>query len=872
MNKDRLPNQKSPLCVGLLAHVDAGKTTLSEALLYTTGTRRQLGRVDHRDAFLDNHVLEQQRGITIFSKLALLQTQCLELTLVDTPGHVDFSAEAERTMQILDCAVLVINGSDGIQAHTLTLWSLLQRYQIPTFLFINKMDLPGPGRQALLARLQAGLSESIIDFTADPAAVAESVAVCDEAVLEQYLSHGTIPPESIRSLVAARKVFPCCFGSALKLDGVDTLIRLLEDCAPQKEYPSEFSARVYKVSRDAQGTRLTWVKVTGGSLRVRSPLVYQDRQGASHTEKCVQLRLYSGAQFTQAEQILPGHCCAIQGLSATYPGQMLGAQTHAVKPVLEPVMCYRLNLPEGRDPLTVLPKLRQLEEEDPQLQILWDERLKQIQVKLMGKVQLEILESLMRERFDLQASFGTGQISYKETISDTVEGVGHFEPLRHYAEVHLLMEPGEPGSGITITSACSQDILDINFQNLILSHIAEKQHVGVLTGSPITDLKITLVSGRAHPKHTEGGDFRQATYRAIRQGLMQAKSVLLEPWYTFVLTVPAAQIGRAITDIRTMSGIFDPPTSGGEFSVLRGTVPVSEVGDYASDVASYTHGLGIFQTGPAGYRPCHNAAAIIDTLAYDPEADLPNTPDSVFCAHGAGFNVKWDRVREYMHLSSILAPDPEPQIVTRNLRLDDMELERIMEREFGPVRRRQYTAPANRPAKDLMPIAPPKETLLIIDGYNVLFADNELDEMAKLDIALARQRLIEQLDNYSSFRHFQVVLVFDGYRAKGNPGQKQARNHMQIVYTKEGQTADAYIEAFAGQIGNNYNVRVVSSDSLVQLSSFRSGVLRMSARELWQDMDSAQTQLRSKLENLRQNENRKFLKKENRRDKTQEKA
>lgn len=847
---------------GILAHVDAGKTTLSEALLYSTGTRRQLGRVDHKDAFLDTHDLERQRGITIFSKLALLKTEHLDITLVDTPGHVDFSAEAERTMPILDCAILVINGTDGVQAHTLTLWELLQRYQIPIFLYVNKMDLPGKGKEALLAQLQERLSSNIVDFGADFDSIAEAAAVCDEALLDQYLNNGFVAPGNIRGLIAGRKLFPCCFGSALKLDGVEEFLNVLDTYAPETSYPSNFSAKVYKISRDPQGNRLTWVKVTGGTLKVRSSLSYRNRDGKDFSEKCVQLRVYSGPQFTQAEEIPAGHCCAVQGLSATYAGQSLGTESADSEPILEPVMSYRINLPAGKDPLTILPQLRQLEEEDPQLHILWDDRQKQIHAQLMGKVQLEILQSRILQRFDLPVTFDTGHISYKETIRTTVEGVGHFEPLRHYAEVHLLMEPSEPGSGICIDTTCPMDLLDANFQKLILTHVAEKHHLGVLTGSPITDLKITLVSGRAHLKHTEGGDFRQATYRAIRQGLMQAESVLLEPWYEFVLTVPTAQIGRAITDIRAMSGAFESPETSGDDSILRGIVPVSEVEDYAADVASYTHGMGIFQTRLLGYRPCHNAADVIEAYGYDPEADLENTPDSVFCAHGAGFNVKWNQVPEYMHLSSILEKPAQPQIVTRNLRMDDKELERIMEREFGPVRRRQYTAPVNRPAADKLPIAPPKENLLIVDGYNVLFANDDLEDLSKIDLGSARQRLIELLDNYASFKHSQIILVFDGYRAKGNPGEKQLHNQLQIVYTKEGQTADAYIESMATQIGSNYNVRVVTSDSLVQLSSFRSGLLRMSAREFWLDVERSQGQIRTMLENFHQQENRKFHKKE----------
>ena len=855
-----MPEQvkKRPCCTALLAHVDAGKTTLSEAMLYCTGARRQLGRVDHRDAFLDTHDLERSRGITIFSKLALLQTAGLEITLVDTPGHVDFSAEAERTMPILDCAVLVVSGTDGVQAHTLTLWDLLRRYEVPTFLFINKMDLPGKERETLLKELQEKLSEHIVDFGAEFDEIAEAAAVCDEALLEQYLETGEITDANIRGLIGAGKLFPCCFGAALKLAGVEEYLEVLDRFAPEPEYDPEFSARVYKISRDPQGVRLTWMKITGGSLKVRTPLAYRDREGKEYSEKCVQIRRYSGPQFTPIDEAPAGSVIAVQGLTATWAGQALGAQVESAGNILEPVMSYRLTLPADRDPLLFLPKLRQLEEEDPLLRVQWDERLKQIHVSLMGKVQLEILTSLIADRFGVAVTFDQGRISYRETIQNTVEGVGHFEPLRHYAECHLLLEPGEPGSGICIDTKCSTDVLDWQYQKLIIGHISEKTHLGVLTGAPITDIRITLMAGRAHLKHTEGGDFRQATYRAIRQGLMQAQSRLLEPWYEFTLTVPTPMIGRAITDIRAMSGDFDSPEPVGGNSTLRGTVPVSEVGDYAADVAAYTHGMGIFQTRLLGYRPCHNEAEVVQALGYDPEADLENTPDSVFCAHGAGFNVKWNEVPDYMHIASVLEKPKQPELVMQNVRMDDKELERIMEREFGPVKRRQYTAPKAQSAADKLPIAPPKEQLLIIDGYNVLFNWPELEEMAKIDLGLARTRLIEILGDYAAFKNFRMVLVFDGYRAKGNPGQKSRWEKVEIVYTKEGQTGDAYIEALATRIGHNYSTRVVTSDSLVQLSSFRVGLLRMSARELRENVENARGELRDLLVQLQHRENRKF--------------
>ena len=850
------------LVCGILAHVDAGKTTLSEAMLYETGARRQLGRVDHQDAFLDNDALERKRGITIFSKLARLETPRHAVTLVDTPGHVDFSPEAERTMPVLDCAIVVINGSDGVQAHTLTIWELLRRYEVPVLFFVNKMDLPGPGKAAILSELQKKLSPGIVDFSASPEEIAENAAMCDEALLEQYLSGGAVTEHNLRELVAGRKLFPCCFGSALKLEGVREFLGVLDACAPETACGPEFAAKVYKISRDPQGVRLTWMKVTGGSLKVRSALSYQEKDGTAHTEKCIQLRRYSGAQMSQAEEISAGEICAVQGLTATWAGQSLGAEPEGAAQQLEPVMSFRLKLPPDKDPMKVLPQLRQLEEEEPQLHLVWDARLQQIRVQLMGRVQLEILESLIAERFSLAVTFDTGRINYLETIRNTVEGVGHYEPLRHYAECHLLLEPGEPGSGLTIGSKCPTDVLDLNFQNLILTHLLEKQHLGVLTGSPITDIRITLMSGRAHLKHTEGGDFRQATYRAVRQGLMQAESRLLEPWYEFTLTVPAAQIGRAITDVRAMSGEFDSPEQIGDCSVLKGTVPVSEVNDYAQEVASYTHGLGSFATRLCGYRPCHNESAVIEALAYDPEADLENTPDSVFCAHGAGFSVKWNQVPEYMHLSSVLEKTAQPQLVTRNLRMDDRELEAIMEREFGPIRRKQYTAPANRPATEQIPIAPPRPTMYLVDGYNLLFADDELTAASKVDIGLARERLLDALHNYAACKNCPMIVVFDGYKARGNPGDKQLSEQLQVVYTKEGQTADAYLEALAARIGSNYAVRMVTSDSLVQLSTFRSGLLRVSSREMWEELDRCRGEISRYLAEHNQKENRKFHTKE----------
>ncbi len=833
---------KLPCSVGLLAHVDAGKTTLSEALLYVSGARRTLGRVDHRDSFLDTHSLERARGITIFSKQALLETEHRAVVLVDTPGHVDFSAEAERTMPVLDCAVLVISGTDGVQAHTLTLWRLLERYQVPAFLFINKMDLPGMEREKLLGQLQEQLSAGCVDFGGEFEEIAESAAMCDEALLENYLESGTVTEGNLRGLIAKRKLFPCCFGSALKLDGVEALLGLLDTYGPQKDYGKEFAARVYKISRDPQGNRLTWLKVTGGSLKVRSVLRYVNQKGEAREEKIVQLRSYAADKFTAPEEVFAGQLAAVTGLSETYAGQALGAETVSLPPALEPVMTYRVNLPGGSEASVVFPKLRQLEEEDPQLRLLWENG--QIHVQIMGKVQLEIFRSLVQQRFGLDVTLDDRRIFYKETIADTVEGVGHFEPLRHYAECHLLLEPLPRGSGLVFDTVCPLDVLDGNYQRLILTHLEEKVHRGVLTGAPITDMKITLLVGKAHLKHTEGGDFRQATYRAVRQGLMQAKSVLLEPWYEFTLTMPTEQIGRAITDIRAMGGDFEAPESAGALSTLRGLVPAAEVRDYAEILAAYTQGRGRLQLSLHGYAPCHNGPEVIAAIGYDPERDLENTPDSVFCGHGAGFPVKWNQVKEYMHLDSGLREDKGPQIITRNVRYDDKELEKIMEREFGPVRTPLYNVKAsNRPATEEITIKPLKQKYIIVDGYNMIFAWEDLAAQARSDLDAARRQLCDRLSSFAGFTKCRLVVVFDGYKQKGNPGEKSQFHNIQVVYTKEGETADAYIEALVHEIGGNYAVRVATSDSLVQLSSWRSGVLRLSARELQEEVEGARREM-----------------------------
>ena len=836
--------QKKRSCgIGLLAHVDAGKTTLSEALLYSGGARRSLGRVDHGDAFLDTHSLERQRGITIFSKQALLTTPQLDITLVDTPGHVDFAAEAERVMPILDAAILVISGTDGVQAHTLTLWRLLESYGVPTFLFINKMDLSGADRDQLLAQLQSQLSPHCVDFCQDEETLQEACAMCDEALLEIFLETGTLTEGNIRGLIGSRRLFPCCFGSALKLEGVEHFLSVLDAYCPRPDFGGDFGARVYKISRDPQGNRLSWLRITGGELKVREALRYVNQKGEDAEEKVIQIRLYSGEKFTMADTVPAGALCAVTGLSGTFAGQGLGAEPAGHPPALEPVMTYRVELPKGADPAVVMPKLRLLEEEDPQLHLLWTGG--NIHVQIMGRVQLEIFRELVKQRFGLEVTLGSGRIFYKETIENTVEGVGHYEPLRHYAEVHVLLEPLPRGSGLVFDSVCSTDVLEAPYQALIMSHMSEKVHKGVLTGGPITDMKISLLVGKAHLKHTEGGDMRQATYRAIRQGLMQAKSVILEPWYRFTLTLPTETLGRAITDIRAMGGEPESPENSGTLSTLKGLVPASELKDYADTVASYTQGRGRLQIALHGYAPCHNPEDVIKEAAYDPEADLENTPDSVFCAHGAGFTVKWHDVKNYMHLESGLKEEKAPQIITRNFRIDDKELEAIMEREFGPVKRPVYKAPENRPATEEVSIKAPKRKAIIVDGYNIIFSWSDLAELAKEDIEAARDKLCDILSNYAGFKKCYVVLVFDGWKVKGNLGEKMQHHNIQVVFTKEGQTGDAYIESLVAQIGPNYAVRVASSDNLVQLSSFRTGVLRMSSRELLEEIQRTEKEMQA---------------------------
>ncbi len=840
------------LVIGILAHVDAGKTTLSEGLLYRGGALRRLGRVDHGDAFLDTDIQERERGITIFSKQAELTAGALSLTLLDTPGHADFSAEMERTLQVLDCAILVISGTAGVQGHTRTLWQLLARYAIPTFLFVNKMDLPGIGREALLAQLQGKLDGGCLDFTPGLDALQEDLASCDEELMDRYLSGGAVAAEDAARLIARRTVFPCFFGSALKLEGVDALLEGLDAYTLPPEYPQKFAARVFKIARDG-GDRLTYVKITGGVLRVRAPL---------GEEKVSQIRVYSGTKYKTLEEAPAGTICALTGLSRTRPGDSLGAEPPLPAPELEPPLTYQLILPPACDAHTMLKHLRQLEEEDPLLRVVWNEGVGEIHLQLMGEIQLEVLTRLIRERFGAEVSFGAGSIVYRETIAAPVEGVGHFEPLRHYAEVHLLLEPAPRGSGLRLVSACSTDQLELNWQRLVLTHLAEKRHLGVLTGSPVTDLTITLVAGRAHSKHTEGGDFRQATYRAVRQGLMQARSILLEPHYDFQLELPPDCVGRAMHDLQAMGGGVEGPEPAGELSLLWGHAPVAGLRDYWREVTAYTRGRGRLSCSLRGYEPCASQEEVVSQFAYDPERDLENTPDSVFCSHGAGVTVKWDKVREHMHVDSGLRLGMEPpketpsapaggQRTCRGGSLEqDKELLAVFERTYGKVERDRPFQPQRKPARTSLDGE--KYTIrtqssgpeyLLVDGYNIIFAWEELNAIAQTDVSAARSALEDILSNYQGFRQCVVILVFDAYKVKGNPGSVEKRKNIYVVYTREAETADAYIEKATYDLGREHRVRVATSDGLEQLIILGHGALRLSARSFKAEVEQTQGEI-----------------------------
>ena len=853
-----MESTRKQIVLGILAHVDSGKTTLSEAMLYRAGVTRRLGRVDHKDAFLDTDALEKARGITIFSKQALLTAGDTDITLLDTPGHVDFSTETERTLQVLDYAVLVVSGTDGVQSHTETLWRLLRRYHVPTFVFVNKMDLPGMERQELLAQLNRRLGEGFVDFGAEQADRDEALALCDENLMDRMLDAGQLQDADLIPAIARRHVFPCWFGAALKLEGVDALLDGLDRYTRPAPALEAFGAKVFKVSQDEQGARLTWLRVTGGELKVKAQLT-GEADGEPWAEKANQLRLYSGAKYTLTEAIGPGQVCAVTGLTKARPGEGLGAERDSDLPVLEPVLSYQVLLPEGADVHAALGKLHRLEEEEPQLHVVWNETLGEIHVQLMGEIQLEVLRSLLAERFGLAVEFGPGGILYKETITEPMEGVGHYEPLRHYAEVHLKLEPLPRGSGMQFAADCREEVLDKNWQRLVLTHLEEKQHLGVLTGSPLTDVKITLIAGRAHLKHTEGGDFRQATYRAVRQGLMLAKSQLLEPWYAFRLEVPAENIGRAMSDIQRMEGTFDPPESGEETAVLTGFAPVSTMRSYPMEVVSYTRGRGHLSLTLDGYRPCHNAQEVIAAIGYEPEHDLDNPADSMFCAHGAGFVVPWDQVRSHMHVDSgwgkSTRPEQEAAVPQRRAMAyratleEDAELLKIFERTYGPIKRDPLAAfrpvqKRERPdfAAEQWEIAP---EYLLVDGYNIIFAWDELNALSKESLDAARHKLMDILCNYQGFQKCVLILVFDAYRVPGSPGSIEQYHNIHVVYTKEAETADMFIERVTHEIGRNRRVRVATSDGMEQIIILGHGALRVSARMFHEEVQNVEKQIRA---------------------------
>lgn len=896
------------LVIGILAHVDAGKTTLSEELLYLCGEIRKIGRVDHGDAFLDTYELEKERGITIFSKQALLKTENMEVTLLDTPGHVDFSAEMERTLQVLDYAILVINGMDGVQSHTMTLWRLLERYQIPTFLFVNKMDQQGTDHDALLNDLKQHLHENCVDFgrTQDtdygmyeltPEQL-ENIVVCEEDILETYLETGIVEDRDIARLIIQRKIFPCYFGSALKEKGVKDFWNGVQKYTAEPKRPTEFGAKVFKIARDEQGNRLTYMKITGGSLKVKTLLSSNSNgqslpgrkaEEAAWEEKADQIRLYSGAKYELTSEAEAGTVCAVTGLTRTYPGEGLGIEQESELPILEPVLNYQIILPDDCDPHQMLQKLRQLEEEEPQLHILWDSQFSEIHAQLMGEVQIEILKKLIWDRFHVAVEFGAGSIVYKETVAEPVEGVGHFEPLRHYAEVHLLIEPGEPGSGCQFFTACSEDVLARNWQRLILTHLEEKEHIGVLTGSPLTDVQITILTGRAHAKHTEGGDFRQATYRAVRQGLRKARNILLEPYYEFRLEVPAEMIGRAMADVQKMQGTFDAPEVEGETAILKGTAAVAQMRDYQKEVVSYTHGTGKLFCSLKGYAPCKNQDEVVQNIGYDPEADLENPTGSVFCAHGAGFVVPWDQVEAYMHLQSGVdmdeldseswyedvesAQNPGTAVdnanISRNISgkngkfsysgsyEEEEELQAIFERTFGPMKRdrtafQKKTVHSSTPATRYRAGKPRQEEYLLVDGYNIIFSWEELNELAKENIHAACDKLMDILSNYQGYRKCTLILVFDAYKVEGHVEEIITYHNIYVVYTKEAETADQYIEKTVHRIGRQYQVTVATSDGLEQVIIMGQGAHRISAQGLKKEIEDTEKTAREEWHQRRQ--------------------
>ena len=848
------------LTVGLMAHVDAGKTTLAEALLFRTGEIRKRGRVDHGDSWLDTNEIERSRGITVFAHQASVTLGDTAVTLLDTPGHVDFSAETERTMQVLDYAVLVISGTDGVQSHTRTLWKLLARYHVPVILFVNKMDLSDRTETSLIQELQGRLSAGCVQFDTDYETVCENAAACSESLMSAYFEDDTLSQDMLRDAIAARQVFPVCFGAARDLVGVESLLQILAQYTQEPPRTESFGAQVFKISADAKGNRLTYLKIRGGTLRNRDEIRYTGADHAEYTEKVTGIRFYSGAKYTPADEAEAGAVCAVTGLSAAYAGQGLGCCEDAEEAILTPVMRYRVLLPEQIAPQDAMTHFQQLEAEDPQLHVEWDSRAHAIFVQLMGAVQLEVLTKQVADRFGYDIAFDSGAVTYRETIAEAVEGVGHYEPLRHYAEVHLLLEPLPAGSGLQCGTRCPEDALDRNWQRLILTHLLEKTHLGVLTGSPITDMKITLVNGKAHLKHTEGGDFRQATYRAVRQGLRSAESILLEPYYDFTLEIPAGCVGRAMTDIQQRAGQFEPPELFGETAVLTGSAPVATLNDYASEVLSYTKGSGILTLSVSGYRPCHDPEAVIEQIGYDADSDLENSADSVFCSHGAGFVVGWQEVPLYMHLPAVLPHRydfPEEEIVPeRTARgsamptAGDEELMAIYERTYGKINRDQPKAMRRNKTAELIEgnvkvPAPPEKEYLLVDGYNIIFAWDSLKALAQDSLEHARDRLLHLLQNYQGYRKCEVILVFDAYKIKGHGREIEQHGGVSVVYTKEAETADSYIERVSKQLLKENRVRVATSDGLEQLIILGNGAMRISAREFEAEMRAAEQEIRS---------------------------
>lgn len=844
---------------GILAHVDSGKTTLSEAILYKTGEIRKLGRVDHKNTFLDTHFLERERGITIFSKQAKFNLGDMSCTILDTPGHSDFSNETERTLQVIDYAILVISGSEKVQSHTETLWDLLKRYNIPTFIFVNKTDLSGVNRDDVMYTLKKRLSDGCIDFFHyDKEKLLEELSLCDEELMQEYLEDEKLSYDTIKKCIVKRKIFPCCFGSALKMEGVDEFLKLLEKYVSVPIYNEKFGAKIYKISEDENGNRVTHMKITGGELKVKSAVSYT-ADDVKYNEKINQIRIYSGKKYNTADTACAGTVCAVTGLTSAYVGQGLGSEENSSLPVLEPVLTYGIILPPDIDSHVAIEKLRILEAEDPQLHVVWNERSGQIQVRLMGKIQLEILKEIIRERFGFEVEFTAGTIAYRETVSKISEGAGHYEPLRHYAEVHLLIEPGERNSGLVFETDCREEVLDKNWQRLILTHLKEKTHLGILTGSPVTDIKFTLKSGKAHLKHTEGGDFRQATYRAVRQGLRKNESILLEPFYKFRLEVPMENTGRAITDIQQMCGSFQPPETIENMTVINGEAPVSEMCDYYNEVISYTKGRGRISCTFKGYEPCHNSEEVIAEFGYNCDGDTENTADSVFCSHGAGFVVKWDEADEYMHLPSCLEQNNYAEEITpvqvkryKDILASDKELMEIFERTYGPIKRdiKKAFEPSRKKENEKYKAKPvPKgPEYLLVDGYNIIFSWENLNKLAKENLEHARNKLIDILCNYQGFRRCELILVFDAYKIKGGTRSVEKVHNISVVYTKEAETADMYIEKVTHEIGKERRVRVATSDNLEQVIILGNGATRISANEFYNEVTAVEKAIREIIE------------------------